>query len=175
MNDQIAFHFDINRCSGCMACVVACQDQNDLPGEGPAYRQVSKFEEAGAAPIIAHLSMSCQHCGEAPCLTVCPTGAIFRRKAGGIVDVDRDRCVGCRSCALACPFGAVHFMADGKMAKCHFCADRMEHGLEPACVRTCPTKALTLGPADDMSQNKAAKAAQTILKTVVHSEPGQAT
>lgn len=170
MTDQLSFIFDINRCSGCMACVVACQDQNDLPANGPAYRQVTKFEETGPPIIYAHLSLSCQHCGDAPCLMVCPTGAIFRHGKGNIVDVDRALCVGCRSCALACPFGAVHFMPDGKMAKCHFCHERMEHGYEPACVRVCPTKALTMGPAENYSANKAAKASLTILKNTVHGE-----
>ena len=153
-----------------MACVVACQDQNDLPADGPAYRQVAKFEENGQQVIIAHLSLACQHCGDAPCLMVCPTGAIFRHKTTGIVDVNRDLCVGCRSCALACPFGAVHFMPDGKMAKCHLCNERMKHGYEPACVRVCPTKALKLGPIEGMSKAKAARASETILKSLIHSE-----
>ncbi len=173
MTEQLGFIFDVNRCSGCMACVVACQDQNDLPGDGPAYRQVSKLEESGVAPIVAFLSLSCQHCGDAPCLMVCPTGAIFRHKVGNIIDVDRDLCVGCRSCALACPFGAVHFLSDGKMAKCHFCHERMEYGYEPACVRVCPTKALRLGPVEDISKEKAAKASNSILKSIVHTEKSQ--
>jgi anaerobic dimethyl sulfoxide reductase subunit B len=116
---QCAFSFDVSRCSGCMACTVACQDQNDFAAdEMVAFRHVTKYEE-GQYPEarIVHFSLSCQHCGDAPCLAVCPTGAIFREQGDGAVRVDRDLCVGCHSCELACPFGAPKFPQDGKMAK----------------------------------------------------------
>lgn len=148
-----------------MACVVACQDQNDFVSDSIAYRHVTRHE---AYEQVAFLSLSCLHCGDAPCLMVCPTGAIFKRGRGGIVDVNRDLCVGCHSCELACPFGAPKFAEDGKMAKCDFCNARMEYGHKPACVRACPTKALGIGKLDMISEAKSEKAAVKILKSHVN-------
>jgi DMSO reductase iron-sulfur subunit len=166
---QYAFSFDVTRCCGCFACVVACQDQNDfVAGETVAFRHVTKHEE-GAHPEarIAFLSLSCQHCGDAPCIVVCPTGAISRQPEDGVVLVDRNLCVGCHSCELACPFGAPKFPEDGKMAKCDLCAVRREQGLKPACVRICPVKALDYGPIEALSEKKAETASVRILKSLV--------
>jgi len=161
MRNQLSFSFDVSRCSGCMACIVACQDQNDFVAENVAYRHVTSYE---ADARVFFMSLSCLHCGDAPCLMVCPTGAIFRREQGGIVDVNRDLCVGCHSCELACPFGAPKFADDGKMTKCDFCNARMEYGFKPACVRVCPTRALNLGFLEEISEQKSEKAAANILK-----------
>ncbi|MDA8124495.1 MAG: 4Fe-4S dicluster domain-containing protein [Deltaproteobacteria bacterium] len=166
---QYAFSFDVARCSGCNACVLACQDQNDfVAGEAVAYRHVTKHE-AGAYPEahLAHLSLSCQHCGDAPCLVVCPVGAISRRADDGAVLVNRHLCVGCHSCELACPFGAPKFPEDGKMAKCDFCTVRQAQGLKPACVRVCPARALDYGPIERLSEKKAESASVLILKSLV--------
>ena len=152
-----------------MACVVACQDQNDfVAGETVAFRHVTKHE-AGAYPEahIAHLSLSCQHCGDAPCLMVCPMRAISRRPEDGVVLVDRDLCVGCHSCELACPFGAPKFPEDGKMSKCDLCHIRRDHGMKPACVRVCPVQALDCGPIEEFSEKKAEKASVRILKSLI--------
>ena len=164
MSNQLSFSFDVSRCSGCMACIVACQDQNDFVSDSLAYRHVARHE---ADAQVLFLSLSCLHCGDAPCVMVCPTGAIFKRDQGGMVDINRDLCVGCHSCELACPFGAPKFAEDGKMAKCDFCSARMEHGLKPACVRVCPTRALNFGPPEEISRQKSDKAATTILKSLV--------
>jgi len=166
---QYAFSFDVARCTGCHACVVACQDQNDyVAGETVAFRHVTKHE-AGAYPEarIAHLSLSCQHCGDAPCVVVCPVGAISRRPEDGVVMVNRNLCVGCHSCELACPFGAPKFSEDGKMAKCDFCAVRQDKGLQPACVRICPNRALDYGPIEALSEKKAETASVMILKSLI--------
>ena len=164
---QLGFSFDISRCSGCMACIVACQDENDLPGGGLFFRHVTKLEHGRHPTVnISFLSLSCLHCGDAPCLMACPSGAMRKREEDGIVDVDQDLCVGCHSCALACPFGAPQFPDSGKMAKCHFCLHRIEHGLEPACVRVCPTRALGFGPMEQLSQEKAEKASRSILASL---------
>ncbi len=166
---QYAFSFDVARCSGCFACVVACQDQNDLvAGEMVAFRHVTKHE-AGAHPEahIVHLSLSCQHCGDAACIVVCPMRAISRRASDGAVLVDRDLCVGCHSCELACPFGAPKFPEDGKMAKCDMCYVRREQGMTPACVRVCAVQALACGPIEELSEQKAERASVRILKSLI--------
>jgi anaerobic dimethyl sulfoxide reductase subunit B len=170
---QYAFSLDVTRCSSCLACVVACQDQNDfVGGETVAFRHVTKYE-AGAypEPQIAYLSVACQHCGDAPCILVCPARAISRRDADGTVLVNRHFCVGCHSCELACPFGAPQFAADGKMAKCDLCHVRRDHDLTPACVRVCPTHALDCGPIEELSAKKAEAASVRILKSLVRSIP----
>jgi len=167
--NQFAFAFDVARCSGCMACVVACQDQNDFASdEVVAFRHVTAYER-GEYPSarISHLSLSCQHCGDAPCVMVCPTRAVFRSPDHGTVLVDRDLCVGCHSCELACTFGAPKFPRDGKMAKCDLCHLRGEHGMEPACVLVCPTRALKVGPVEELSREKAEKASVAILKSLI--------
>ena len=162
---QHGFSFDMSRCSGCMACVVACQDQNDTPEGGQSFRQLIQLEQ-GEYPTaqIAFVTLACFHCSDAPCLQVCPKGAIFRDEVSGIIDVDKDLCIGCRACALVCPFGAPRFTAWEKMEKCHFCIDRVNHGLEPACVHTCPTRALGFGTLEELSRKKAKKASVKILK-----------
>jgi DMSO reductase iron-sulfur subunit len=165
---QIGFSFDVTRCSGCMACVVACQDENDLPENGPSFRHVTRVERGDYPTVnMSFLSLACLHCGDAPCLMVCPTGAIYKRGEDGIVGVHQDLCVGCHSCALACPFGAPQYPDGGKMSKCHFCADRVDHGMEPACVRVCPTRALGFGSMDNLSRQKAEKASRLVLEPLL--------
>ncbi len=144
---ELNFSLNVSRCSGCMACVVACMDQNDLPENGPGFRYVARIE-TGAYPSaeISFASISCFNCGNAPCVIVCPTGAIKRRSLDGIVQVNPDLCIGCRTCLTACRFGSRGFLDGNKMSKCNSCFERVDHGLEPACVRICPTRALGFGP-----------------------------
>ena len=156
---QFGFSFDMSRCSGCMACVVACMDQNDLPGEGPSFRQVVQLEKGGyPSATLSFASLACFHCSDAPCLKVCPKGAISRNMERGVIEVDEELCIGCKACAMVCPFGAPQFGPEGKMVKCHFCKDRIAQGLEPACVHTCTTRALGFGPLETLSRAKAEKA-----------------
>ena len=163
---QFAFSFDESRCSGCYACVVACQDQNDHMDGDTAFRQVVTLASATVSSIVfTCFSISCFHCGDAPCLKVCPTGAIRRRSDPGNVEVDTERCIGCHSCLQACPFGAPQFTRDGKMAKCDLCSIRLTHGLKPACVSVCSTNALEIKPLADISRQKAQHAANLFMKT----------
>ncbi|MBU2509874.1 4Fe-4S dicluster domain-containing protein [bacterium] len=162
---QLMFSFNIQDCSGCMACVVACQDQNDIKADGTALRQVSRQEKGVYPTLIANLSLSCMHCGDAPCLLVCPTGAIFKHAESGAIDINRDICIGCHSCELACYFGAPKFADDGKMIKCDLCIVRIENGLKPACVHTCTTGALQLGYADDLVEKKVDGASRKFLNS----------
>ena len=151
-----------------MACVVACQDENDLSGDTLSFIQVTRSEK-GRYPTasLSFLALACLHCGDAPCLMVCPTGAIYKRDRDGIVDVNQDLCVGCHSCALACPFGAPKYLENGKMSKCHFCVARIERGMEPACVRVCPTRAIGFGTMDSLSRQKVEKASKFILEPLM--------
>lgn len=166
MNRQLAFSLDLERCSGCFACVVACQDQNDTVAQAPPLRQVGRHENGAFPTRLSFISIACFHCGDAPCLMACPSGAMYRHADTGLVDINRDICVGCHSCELACPFGAPKFAADGKMVKCDMCAVRVAHEMAPACVHTCPTRALTFGEARELSQAKARQAGLRLLKAV---------
>ncbi len=140
-----AIYLDINLCCGCGACVVACMDQNDIfPEKGqPAYRRIYTMEE-GQFPNTSFLyvSAACLHCADSPCIMGCPTGAITKDRQTKAVIVNGDLCIGCHSCALACPFGVPRYDLEEKMQKCDLCSERVEAGLQPACVRVCPTGAL---------------------------------
>ena len=162
---QLGFSLDVSRCSGCMACVVACMDQNDLPESGPSFRHVVQIE-SGEYPAakIDFFSVSCLHCSNAPCMIVCPTEALYKRQADGIVHLNQDLCIGCHSCLMVCPFGAPKFLDGKKMSKCNSCLERVDHGLEPACVRTCPTRALGFGPVDELIAENTGWASKTIIK-----------
>jgi anaerobic dimethyl sulfoxide reductase subunit B (iron-sulfur subunit) len=125
----------------------------------------------GEYPLVVNrtLSISCLHCGDPACEMVCPTGAIAKRVDDGIVTVDQNKCIGCRSCFLACPFGVPQFGMNGKMQKCDFCVDRLMEGKEPACVATCPSEALHFGTMDELSKQKTEKASHKILAPLLTS------
>jgi len=163
---------DLDTCVGCHACVVACKAWNtenygaplsdtDAHGATPSgawLNRVHSYEvtpEAGP-PRIVHFPKSCLHCQDAPCVTVCPTGASYKRTEDGIVVVNEAECIGCGLCAWACPYGAREQDPSQKvMKKCTLCVDRIDnHNLpeidrEPACVRTCPAKARHFGDLSD--------------------------
>jgi anaerobic dimethyl sulfoxide reductase subunit B len=161
---QLGFSFDVSRCSGCMACMSACFDQNDMPGDGSTFRHVSRIE-TGTYPsvTIRYVSLACMHCGDAPCIAVCPSRALSKRPENGIVEVNKDLCTGCHVCVTACPFGAPQFPEGSFMRKCDFCVARVTEGLEPACVRTCPTKALGFGPIEKLTEEKAKAASAKVV------------
>ena len=160
---QRGFSLDLTRCSGCMACVVACMDQNDLAEDGPSFRQVVRFENGKYPRMqLSFVSISCFHCSESPCMRACPRSAIFRDVENDVVAVHEDLCIGCGVCSMVCPFGAPQFFHEGTMHKCNLCIERVNLGLEPACVRTCPTKALQFGPLAELSKSKAKGAAKKI-------------
>lgn len=160
-----AFYLDVGRCSGCFACAVACMDQNDIEirDEPVAWRQVYAVE-SGAYPDahLRYVSLACMHCEDAPCLLACPTGAVHREGDAQVVCVDAELCIGCHSCSIACPFGVPRFGADGTMQKCDLCAERLKEGLEPACVRVCPTRALRQGSPNELGLSVGRKAAERL-------------
>jgi Fe-S-cluster-containing dehydrogenase component/formate-dependent nitrite reductase membrane component NrfD len=142
---QYGFLIDHRRCIGCHACTVACKSENDVPVA--SFRTWVKYQEKGRFPAVKrHFAvLRCNHCTKAPCVTICPVKALSKRK-DGIVDLDRDACIGCRACMQGCPYDAIYLNEDtGSAEKCHFCAHRVEKGLEPACVVVCPEGAIIAG------------------------------
>jgi Fe-S-cluster-containing dehydrogenase component len=139
---------DQRLCVTCNACVIACKTENRVP-DGEA-RCWTVQEERGTFPLLSLTLRSerCNHCESAPCVNVCPTGA-SHVAAGGIVEVDPRRCVGCKACIVACPYEARYLHPDGYVDKCNFCVHRVRAGKDPACVTVCPTGALTFGDLDD--------------------------
>ena len=169
---KLGLVIDLDTCVGCQACVTACKGWNDQGYGAPlsdtdAYgsepcgtflNRVHSYEvtpDEGAAQII-NFPRSCLHCDNAPCVTVCPTGASYKRAEDGIVLVNEAACIGCGLCAWACPYGAREMdQAAGVMKKCTLCVDRIyndnlsEEDRQPACVRTCPTGARHFGDLGD--------------------------
>jgi len=146
---RYGFVIDQRRCIGCHACTVACKEENQVPLG--VNRTWVKYIEKGTFPDTRRYFsvMRCNHCDNAPCVTICPTVALYRRP-DGIVDFDGDRCIGCKSCMQACPYDALYIDPDTQTAaKCHYCAHRIEAGLEPACVVVCPVQAIVPGDLDD--------------------------
>lgn len=150
-----SIYLDVSLCAGCGACVVACMDQNDIyPEKGqPPLRRIYRVEDgASSEASILYVSAACMHCSDSPCVIGCPTGAIARDTRTGAVLVNRDICIGCHSCAIACPFGVPRYDSQDKMSKCTLCVERVKLGLKPACVRVCPTGALKFEPINDVLQ-----------------------
>jgi molybdopterin-containing oxidoreductase family iron-sulfur binding subunit len=166
--------FDLKRCIGCNACTVACKQENSLP-DGVFYTKTLSAE-VGEFPNVqrTYIPTICNQCEDAPCERVCPSGATYTND-NGIVMVDGEKCIGCGTCAVACPYdqrtlmepnllkdglfgtgeltpfeeqGYSRYVA-GTMVKCDFCSERTATGLDPACVITCPTEARIFGDLDD--------------------------
>jgi Fe-S-cluster-containing dehydrogenase component/formate-dependent nitrite reductase membrane component NrfD len=142
---KYAFVIDQRKCIGCHACTVACKAEHDVPIG--VYRTWVKYIEKGEFPNSRRyfLVNRCNHCDNAPCVAICPTKALFKRK-DGIVDFDSSRCIGCKSCMQACPYDALYIDPySHTAAKCNYCAHRTEVGIEPACVVVCPERAIIAG------------------------------
>ncbi|WP_306007165.1 4Fe-4S dicluster domain-containing protein [Aquicoccus porphyridii] len=173
---KLGLAIDLDTCVGCHACVVSCKEWNtsnygtplsdeDAYGaepHGTFLNRVHSFEsqpETGCSQTI-HFPKSCLHCDDAPCVTVCPTGASYKRTEDGIVLVNEDDCMGCGLCAWACPYGARELdQLSGVMKKCTLCIDRIynenipEEDRVPACVRSCPAGARHFGDFADPDSN----------------------
>jgi Fe-S-cluster-containing dehydrogenase component len=146
---QYGFVLDHRKCIGCHACTVACKAENDVPVG--SFRTWVKYTEIGEFPQVRrHFAvLRCNQCTSAPCVTICPVTALHKRP-DGIVDLDRDVCIGCKACMQACPYDALYLNEDtGAAEKCHFCAHRVEQGLKPACEIVCPVEAIISGDLDD--------------------------
>jgi len=177
---KLGLVIDLDTCVGCHACAVACKEWNDaskvagpLPDYDPRGAQPSgvwfnriRHYEIGEYPAskTVNVPMSCMHCEDAACVTVCPTGASYKR-SDGIVLVDADKCMGCNYCSWACPYGARELDRNaGTMKKCTLCVDRIhderlpEAERQPACVLACPTHARLFGDFDDPESAVSVKA-----------------
>ena len=159
MAKQLAFSVNIGKCTGCKACQIACKDKNNLP-IGVRWRRVFQYEggewidqDGTMVPsnVYAYaVSSACMHCQNPVCTQVCPTGAMSKRE-DGIVLINQDKCIGCRYCSWACPYGAPQFNEElDVMTKCNMCADLVDQGERPACVEACPYRAMDFGPIEDL-------------------------
>jgi formate dehydrogenase iron-sulfur subunit len=163
----VAKYIDTSTCIGCKACEAACQEWNDLkrvptqqegtyqtlPELDADFWNLIRFKEQEVDGEFAWLMRKdqCMHCAEPGCLAACPAPGAIVQYANGIVDVNPESCIGCGYCATGCPFDVPKFhKKTGKMAKCTLCVDRVDVGLEPACVKACPTGCLSFGSKDDM-------------------------
>jgi sulfite dehydrogenase (quinone) subunit SoeB len=169
---KLGLVIDLDTCVGCHACAVSCKEWNTGGTSGPLpdydrygaspdgvwFNRVHSYEtleEEGCSRTV-NLPRSCLHCEDALCVTVCPTGASYKRAEDGIVLVDPEKCIGCKLCSWACPYGAREFDENaGVMRKCTLCADRIDDERlppaerEPACVAACPTRARHFGDLAD--------------------------
>ena len=166
-------------CIGCRACQVACKSWNELPGiktknngtyQNPpdlaiaAYNIIKYSEVPSQADPVRWLFVNrrCMHCDDAGCMKICPApGALYRTEEGAVA-FDRDKCVACKLCVNACPFDVPRYDAEGKVTKCHLCFDRIGAGMQPACVKTCPTGALRFGDRDELITTAKANGFTTI-------------
>lgn len=168
---KLGLVIDLDTCVGCHACAVNCKEWNTggeagiLPDydkygtqpDGVWFNRIHSYESGkGSACRTVNLPRSCLHCEDALCVTVCPTGASYKRAEDGIVLIDTDICIGCKLCSWACPYGAREFDEEvGVMRKCTLCIDRIENKdlpeaeREPACVATCPSRARHFGDLAD--------------------------
>jgi Fe-S-cluster-containing dehydrogenase component len=170
---KLGLVIDLDTCVGCHACATSCKEWNAGGIAGPLtdeqpygkdpvgvwFNRVHSYEVAPSEQqpaMTLHFPRSCLHCETPACVTVCPTGASYKRAEDGIVLVDEDKCIGCKLCSWACPYGAREYSpVEGVMKKCTLCVDRIynqnldESERVPACVQACPTKARHFGDLGD--------------------------
>lgn len=143
---KLGFYYDMSRCTGCRACQMACKEKNKLAA-GDFCRRVDSIE---AGEKWVHFSASCNHCSHPACMEVCPTGAMYRAEDGTVQHRD-DLCIGCGRCVHHCPYGAAFLdKYTGYSRKCDACAERRKNGQEPACVESCPMRALHFGDLEEL-------------------------
>jgi Fe-S-cluster-containing dehydrogenase component/formate-dependent nitrite reductase membrane component NrfD len=169
------YGFVINNdtCIGCHACSTACKSENAVPLG--VHRTWVKSVETGEYPNVRRSFQvtRCNHCANPPCVRICPVTAMYQRQ-DGIVEFDPDVCIGCKACMQACPYDAIYVDPDtGSIAKCHYCAHRVEVGIEPACVVVCPEHAIIAGDLDD-PRSEISRAVAANRVTVRRPEQGTA-
>jgi len=159
-------YVDPSKCLGCRSCEIACAVEHSLSknlflsiAERPSPRKRVRVIPADSFIV----PMRCMHCDDAPCVAVCPTGAMEKTPDGFVV-VEALRCIGCRMCMMACPFGHPIYDPLSKIViKCDHCPDRMKEGLPPACVEACPTGALRYGKVEELLEETAVRKARELV------------
>jgi len=166
---EVAKLIDLSRCIGCKACQAACMEWNDLREPVGTFQgtyqnplnlsdqswTVMKFNETEVDGAFAWLIFKdgCMHCTDPGCLKACPAPGAVVQYANGIVDFQQDHCIGCGYCITGCPFDIPRMRKeDSRVYKCTLCSDRVSVGLEPACIKSCPTQALTFGSKAEMKE-----------------------
>lgn len=160
---QYGFMVRVRNCVNCGKCVETCREHNGTPNGVEARRSISTYVNARGKDV--HVSTSCMQCEDPACLKVCPAGAISKGE-GGVVVVDHARCIGCKYCYQACPYGVPHYTSEG-MDKCDCClGNDIELGQEPWCVQKCRFGALEFGPLDELEAKANGKAKRLEGQTV---------
>jgi tetrathionate reductase subunit B len=173
-----AFVTDVSRSIDCRACLVACRVENSVP----ARRTRNWVKDQGVQGEYPKLSQtfvpySCQHCDEPPCVEACPSGATYKDPNNGLVQIDQKACIGCRLCVPACPYSARYLDEQRGVAdKCNGCIQRVQQGLQPACVQTCVGDARLFGDLNDPSSTvsvalKNARSMQQLVTEAVNTGP----
>ena len=150
---KLGFLVDLNLCMGCKGCEIACKVENEVPLS--SWRLRVKYVDVGTFPDTkrTYTPLRCNHCADAPCERICPVSALHYLD-NGIVNVDKERCIGCAGCVMACPYGAIYIDPETNTAdKCTYCAHRIAGGLMPSCVVACPVEANIFGDVADASSN----------------------
>jgi Fe-S-cluster-containing dehydrogenase component len=194
---------DLNRCTGCMTCVIACKEENLTPPK-VWWQRIVELESEPLERIV-YFQLACMHCDDAPCIPACPEKAIYKNP-DGVVLIDHEKCQGHGECVKACPYGVIDMNPDetyfqgeklpyesapdtyrvhppAKASKCTLCIHRIEQGREPACVAACPSKVMVFGDLDDpqspiqekLPQSVGLLASQGTKPKVLYTIPGNLT
>ncbi|HUP84411.1 MAG TPA: DmsC/YnfH family molybdoenzyme membrane anchor subunit [Acidimicrobiales bacterium] len=161
--EQYAFEVDLDACTGCKSCVVACHSLNGLDDD-ESWRSVGLLQGGGKIAFQQTVTTACHHCVEPACLTGCPVNAYEKDEATGIVSHLDDQCIGCSYCTLTCPYEVPRFNeARGIVRKCDMCRGRLEVGEAPACVQSCPSSAIRITIVDKSAVAAATSVADAAL------------
>ncbi len=163
---KLGMLIELSRCIGCNACTIACTMENGVP-VGMRNTWVESWDAGEDGSIVrVNLPKLCNHCEDAPCVASCPTGASYVSE-DGVVLVDEDLCIGCMTCATACPFGVRYKNDELNVAgKCTYCYHRSSEGLLPACVGTCVSKARYFGDMNDPQSDISKRLAQLKVESL---------
>ncbi len=169
--EQYAFEVDLDKCTGCKACVVACHSLNGLH-ENESWRDIGSIRGVSDGVVEQQtVTSACHHCADPACLNGCPVGAYEKETDTGIVRHLDDQCIGCQYCSLKCPYDVPKYdKALGIVRKCDMCHERLAEGEAPACVQACPNGAIKITLTDTATVNAAAKPGRSILPGAFRSD-----